>query len=65
MSDGLSLAREMAALTAVMPRSMAETEARPPLNLPIGVRAAARMTTSYHKVRRYKGRMEHLADSRT
>jgi len=46
MSDGLSLAREMAALTAVMPRSMAETEARPPLNLPIGVRAAERMTTS-------------------
>ena len=41
------LAREIAALTAVMPSWVAGTVEREPWNLPMGVRAADRITTSY------------------
>ena len=41
------LAREIAALTAVMPSWVAGTVESEPWNLPMGVRAADRITTSY------------------
>src|SRR5262245_26367818 len=57
MSAGCRCARSTAALAAIAPRSMAETDARPPPGLPsrrlpptdsvIGVRAPERKTTSF------------------
>jgi len=46
MSDGCTPAREMAALAAMVPSWGAVREASAPWNLPTGVRAAERMTTS-------------------
>ena len=47
MSEGWRRAREMAALTAWTPKVGAGTVEREPWNLPMGVRAAERITTSY------------------
>jgi hypothetical protein len=43
---GANFAREIAAFEAVMARETAGTEDSEPLNLPMGVRVAERMTTS-------------------
>ena len=40
-------ARAIAAFAAIIPSCVAVTEDNAPLNLPMGVRAAERMTTSY------------------
>src|SRR5271155_4354218 len=50
MSEGWRLAREMAALTTVMPRWVAGTVEREPWNLPTGVRAADRISSYKYKI---------------
>ena len=50
MSEGCKRAREIAAFAAVIPSCGAVSEDNTPLNFPIGVRAAERMTASYPRM---------------